>query len=156
MFNTKETIFDAVLQRDTLKNAYYQDITTPSDSVVNIHNGYLIIMMLLSKINDFKQQERAQSEFFLHMSHELRSPLNSIINFNKFVIRRDLGQINHAQEEALQQSIQSAEHLLTLINNVLDIAKIEASMMRLFIEDNISIQKQPQTQYRQTRRIQRS
>lgn len=103
---------------------------------------HIIIQSLLHQIETLRQRERTQSEFFSQMSHELRSPLNSIINFNKFVIRRDLGHINPAQEEALLQSVENAEHLLRLINNVLDVAKIEAGMMRLFIEDNINIQKQ--------------
>jgi len=110
-------------------------------SKFKIHNRYLITKTLLNEIKQLRKRELNQSEFLSHMSHELRTPLISIINFNKFVLDHDLGQINLEQEQALLQSIQSAEQLLGLINNVLDVTKIEAGMMRLFIEDNINIQK---------------
>ena len=111
------------------------------NSNLKIHNRYLITKTLLNQIKQLRKREVNQSEFLSHMSHELRTPLISIINFNKFVLGHDLGGINLEQEQALLQSIQSAEQLLGLINNVLDVTKIEAGMMRLFIEDNINIQK---------------
>jgi signal transduction histidine kinase len=106
-----------------------------------IRNQSSITKILLNKIKYLRQRVLNQSEFLSHMSHELRAPLNNIINFNRFVLGHDLGHINRDQEQALLQSIQSAEQLLALINNVLDVTKIEADMMRLFIEDNINIQK---------------
>ena len=110
------------------------------NSNLKIHNRYLITTILLNEIIQLRKRELNQSEFFSHMSHELRTPLINIINFNKFVLGHDLGNINLEQEQALRQSTQSAEQLLGLINNVLDVTKIEAGMMRLFIEDNINIQ----------------
>lgn len=107
----------------------------------SIYNRYFITNKLLNEIKSLRKRELIRSEFLSHMSHELRTPLNSIINFNKFVLSHDLGQINQEQELALFQSIRSAEQLLELINNVLDVTKIEAGMMRLFIEDNINIKK---------------
>jgi len=116
-----------------------------SESYLNtefsIYNRSFITKRFLDEIKSLKKRELIRSEFLSHMSHELRTPLTSIINLNKFVLSHDLGHINQEQEQALFQSIQSAEQLLTLINNVLDVTKIEAGMMRLFIEDNINIQK---------------
>jgi signal transduction histidine kinase len=120
----------------------WQENNDYSRSAAKLPNAHLFIQYLLNEINALRQRELAQSEFLSHMSHELRAPLNSIINFNKFVIRHDLGHINPSQEQALRHSVESAEHLLALVNNLLDVSKIEAGMMQLFIEDNINIQKQ--------------
>jgi signal transduction histidine kinase len=80
-----------------------------------------------------------KSAFLASMSHELRTPLNAIINFTKFVARGDLGPINAEQEETLQEVIESGKHLLSLINDVLDMSKIESGTLNLFIEDNINL-----------------
>jgi signal transduction histidine kinase len=68
------------------------------------------------------------------MSHELRTPLNAILNFTAFVADGVMGPVNEEQREALQQTVSSGKHLLSLINDVLDITKIETGMMDLFIE----------------------
>ncbi|MBN1564779.1 MAG: GAF domain-containing protein [Anaerolineae bacterium] len=75
-----------------------------------------------------------KSRFLANMSHELRTPLNAILNFTAFVADGVLGDVNEEQVEVLQESIASGKHLLSLINDVLDITKIEAGMMELFIE----------------------
>jgi signal transduction histidine kinase len=76
-----------------------------------------------------------KSRFLANMSHELRTPLNAILNFSAFVADGVLGPINEEQSEVLNESIASGKHLLSLINDVLDITKIEAGMMELFIEE---------------------
>lgn len=75
-----------------------------------------------------------KSRFLANMSHELRTPLNAILNFTAFVADGVLGDVNEEQVEVLNESIASGKHLLSLINDVLDITKIEAGMMELFIE----------------------
>jgi signal transduction histidine kinase len=89
-----------------------------------------------------QQAERAnqvKSAFLASMSHELRTPLNAIINFTMFVAKGDLGAVNPEQEEALNETIGSAKHLLNLINDVLDMSKIESGTLNLFVEDNVSL-----------------
>lgn len=76
-----------------------------------------------------------KSRFLANMSHELRTPLNAILNFTEFVSEGIYGPVNEKQVHALQQSLISGSHLLSLINDVLDITKIEADMMELFIEE---------------------
>jgi signal transduction histidine kinase/low affinity Fe/Cu permease len=76
-----------------------------------------------------------KSRFLANMSHELRTPLNAILNFSAFVADGVLGPVNEEQAEVLNESIASGKHLLSLINDVLDITKIEAGMMELFIEE---------------------
>jgi signal transduction histidine kinase len=76
-----------------------------------------------------------KSRFLANMSHELRTPLNAILNFSAFVADGVLGPVNDEQADVLNESIASGKHLLSLINDVLDITKIEAGMMELFVEE---------------------
>ncbi|HRF96089.1 MAG TPA: HAMP domain-containing sensor histidine kinase, partial [Aggregatilineales bacterium] len=92
-----------------------------------------------------EEAERAnvvKSQFLAAMSHELRTPLNAILNFTQFVSTGVLGDVNQEQEETLNKVVTSGEHLLGLINDVLDISKIEAGALELFVEDNVNINKE--------------
>ena len=89
-----------------------------------------------------EEAERAnhvKSAFLASMSHELRTPLNAIINFTKFVAKGDMGPVNELQAGTLTEVIDSAKHLLALINDVLDMSKIEAGSLNLFIEDDVDL-----------------
>jgi signal transduction histidine kinase len=89
-----------------------------------------------------EQSDRAnhvKSAFLASMSHELRTPLNAIINFTKFVIKGDLGKVNPEQVETLTEVVNSGKHLLNLINDVLDMSKIESGSLNLFIEDSVDL-----------------
>jgi PAS domain S-box-containing protein len=76
-----------------------------------------------------------KSEFMAHMSHELRTPLNSIIGFTDVILERISGEINEEQDKYLTNVKSSALLLLDLINDILDIAKIESGKVELFIEN---------------------
>ncbi len=76
-----------------------------------------------------------KSEFMASMSHELRTPLNSVIGFTDVILERISGEINEEQDKYLTNVKSSALHLLDLINDVLDIAKIESGKMEMNIED---------------------
>lgn len=86
-----------------------------------------------------RELDKMKSQFLASMSHELRTPLNAILNFTEFVSLGMLGSVNDKQKDALGKSLDSAKHLLSLINDVLDMTKIEAGMMKLFIEENIDL-----------------
>jgi signal transduction histidine kinase len=77
---------------------------------------------------------RHKSQFLANVSHELRTPLNSIIGFTRLVLRKTEGQIPALQRENLEKVFISAEHLLNLINGLLDLSKIEAGRMEVFVE----------------------
>jgi len=83
--------------------------------------------------------DKVKSAFLASMSHELRTPLNAVINFTHFVVDGDTGPVNEEQVELLSEVIKSATHLLNLINDVLDMSKIEAGALVLFIEENIDL-----------------
>jgi signal transduction histidine kinase len=72
-----------------------------------------------------------KSEFLANMSHELRTPLNAIIGFSEVLLQRMFGEINAKQEEYLQDVLSSGRHLLSLINDILDLSKVEAGRMEL-------------------------
>ncbi|MFZ5763974.1 MAG: ATP-binding protein [Thermodesulfobacteriota bacterium] len=76
----------------------------------------------------------AKSEFLANMSHELRTPLNAIIGFTEVVLDRHFGELNATQEEYLQNVLQSSRHLLALINDILDLSKVEAGKLELRLE----------------------
>jgi signal transduction histidine kinase len=82
-----------------------------------------------------EEANKIKSQFLANMSHELRTPLNAILNFTAFVADGVMGPVNEEQVDALHLSINSGKHLLALINDILDITKIEAGLMDLFIQD---------------------
>ena len=83
--------------------------------------------------------DNVKSAFLASISHELRTPLNAVINFSQFVAKGIMGPINDKQQETLLKVVASGKHLLTLINDVLDMSKIEAGSLKLFVEDNIDV-----------------
>ncbi|MBX3082567.1 MAG: hypothetical protein KF716_13100 [Anaerolineae bacterium] len=82
-----------------------------------------------------EEADRVKSQFLSSMSHELRTPLNAILTFNELMAMGTFGEVNEEQVDYLQKSLNSGRHLLSLINDVLDITKIHAGMMKLFLED---------------------
>jgi len=81
------------------------------------------------------EASRMKSEFLANMSHELRTPLNAIIGFSQLLIDRKVGPMNEKQSEYMGDILDGGMHLLRLINDVLDLAKIEAGKMQLYREE---------------------
>ena len=81
-----------------------------------------------------QEANRLKSEFLANMSHELRTPLNAVIGFAEILVDGKVGAVNDDQREFLGDILTSGQHLLQLINDVLDLAKIEAGKMELELE----------------------
>ena len=87
--------------------------------------------LLTDQNEDLKRANQAKSEFLAMMSHELRTPLNSIIGFSEILIDGKFGAVNEKQQRYLQNVHQSGRHLLGLINDLLDLSKIEAGRLEV-------------------------
>jgi len=86
-------------------------------------------------IQEMRELDRLKSQFLANMSHELRTPLNSIIGFSRVIIKGIDGPVTNLQEQDLSAIYNSGQHLLRLINDILDLSKIDAGKMELAFDD---------------------
>jgi signal transduction histidine kinase/HAMP domain-containing protein len=108
--------------------------TFANQSVLAIQNARLY-REIGAKSRQLEVASQHKSEFLANMSHELRTPLNAVIGFSEVLIDRMFGELNEKQEEYLKDIYASGTHLLSLINDILDLSKIEAGRMELELTD---------------------
>jgi PAS domain S-box-containing protein len=89
---------------------------------------------LMEKTKQLEEASEAKSAFLASMSHELRTPLNAIIGFSELMMDSVIGRVNREQRQCLSDILSSGEHLLALINDVLDLSKIEAGRVDIKLE----------------------
>ena len=90
---------------------------------------------IIRSMIEAEEANRTKSEFLATMSHELRTPLNAIIGFSQMLQENDFGHLNNEQKRFANHISSSGKHLLELINDILDLSKIEAGKMDLHFED---------------------
>ncbi len=104
--------------------------TFAAQSVLAIQNARLF-REIEEKSRQLEAANRHKSDFLARVSHDLRTPLNAIMGFTRIVLRRMEGQMPDLQKENLHKVVISSEHLLNLINGLLDLAKIDAGKMEV-------------------------
>jgi signal transduction histidine kinase len=104
--------------------------TFGTQSALAIQNARLF-REIEDKSRQIEAANRHKSEFLANMSHELRTPLNAIIGFSEVLGERLFGELNDKQAEYTEDILSSGRHLLSLINEILDLSKVEAGRMEL-------------------------
>jgi signal transduction histidine kinase len=105
-------------------------VTFATQSALAIENARLF-REIADKSRLLEAASRLKSEFLANMSHELRTPLNAILGFSEVLAERMFGEVNDKQAEYLQDILSSGRHLLSLINDILDLSKVEAGRLEL-------------------------
>jgi signal transduction histidine kinase len=101
-----------------------------SQSTVAIHNARLF-REIEQKSSQLEVASRHKSEFLANMSHELRAPLSAVIGYSEMLLEQVFGQLNAKQTQYLESILASSRHQLSLINDILDLSKVEAGRVEL-------------------------
>ncbi len=108
--------------------------TFATQSALAIQNARLF-QEIEDKSRQLEAASQHKSEFLANMSHELRTPLNAILGFSEILAQGMFGAVNEKQTEYLRDILESGRHLLSLINDILDLSKIEAGRMELEVSE---------------------
>jgi signal transduction histidine kinase/CheY-like chemotaxis protein len=136
-------IIGALDIQSTLVDAFTQDdlsvLQILSDQVAIAIDNARSYELSQQAVKEMREIDQIKTQFLANMSHELRTPLNSIIGFSRVILKGIDGPVTDLQHQDLTAIYNSGQHLLGLINDVLDLAKIEAGKMELsFDEINIT------------------
>ena len=131
----QDQLVGALVVRRRTPGEFADDVGTLLQSLANqsalaIVNAQVYRELSISR-RDLEVAGRHKSEFLASMSHELRTPLNAVIGFSDVLLGGMFGELNERQEEYLGDILSSGRHLLELLNEILDLSKIEAGQMRL-------------------------
>ena len=129
----KEISVQLSLSALQIKSAWHavgilRDITERKEIELGLKNAHEDLEALADEL---KHTTRVKSDFLASMSHELRTPLNAVIGFSQVLQDLDFGPLNDKQKEYVLDILESGKHLLSLINDILDLSKVEAGKMEL-------------------------
>ncbi len=131
-----EQLEQRVADRTTGMLKKSEELKTSQMALMNIVEDLNEKTLQLEQANiKLKEVDQLKSMFIASMSHELRTPLNSIIGFSSIVLNEWAGPLNAEQKENIASVLRSGKHLLSLINDVIDVSKIEAGKIELNAED---------------------
>jgi signal transduction histidine kinase/ActR/RegA family two-component response regulator len=130
-----DSIIGALVVRRRSPGAFSEETaefleTFASQSAIAVYNAQLF-RELQQKSAELEVMSQHKSEFLASMSHELRTPLNAVIGFSEVLLERLVGDLNERQDEYLRDILNSGKHLLALLNEILDLSKVEAGRMEV-------------------------
>ncbi|MFZ5879661.1 MAG: GAF domain-containing protein [Chloroflexota bacterium] len=125
--------------QSTEVNAFSEDdiavLQTLADQVAIAIDNARSYELSIQAVREMREIDRLKTTFLANMSHELRTPLNSIIGFSRVILKGIDGPVTELQQSDLTAIYNSGQHLLGLINDILDVSKIEAGKMELAFEE---------------------
>lgn len=143
-----ELIGVLAFQSDTVNRFTPADVdifTTLTEQIaIAIKNAQLYDKQI-QLAEELRRADEIKSKFLATMSHELRTPLNAIMNFTEMVALGMIGPVTEEQAKLLHQVLDNSDHLLNLINDVLDLSKIQADRLVLFVEEDVDLYKELET-----------
>lgn len=128
VLNAASSILSYILKDQELSNVFKIQLKALKDGIVEKNNAYKTIKEQNEKI---LEADKVKNEFLANISHELRTPLNSILGFADILSAQLYGNLNHKQEDYINDIKASGTHLLGMINEILDMSKIEANAMKI-------------------------
>ena len=128
ILNTASSIISYILKDIELSDVFKMQLKALKDGIVEKNNAYKVIKEQNEKI---LEADKVKNEFLANVSHELRTPLNSILGFADILDTQLYGKLNEKQSEYINDIKVSGTHLLGMINEILDMSKLEANAVKI-------------------------